>query len=144
MHRYHFHAAGDYAIFIIISGKISKATIELEEYPASLLLSKKLLHYYCAINNIQKIGGKAIQLLLHSASDLDWPCSSIFFQKKARGLHSDDMKKNPQAPLKLNLNPRPSTKPYHKGRERERWGKSSPQGGGKSCGARSPRETPAL
>jgi len=29
------------------------------------------------------------------------------------------MKKNPQAPLKLNLNPIPSTKPYRKGGERE-------------------------
>jgi len=45
------------------------------------------------------------------------------------------MKKNPQAPLKLNLNPRPSTKPYRKGRGRERdGGNHHPREGGNLVG----------
>ena len=121
---------------------ISKATIELEEYPASLLFSKSYFTTIVLSIIYRKLVGKLYSCYYVAHQTLTGLAPLFFFKKKHEAFTLMTWKKNPQAPLKLNLNPRPSTKPYRKGRER--WGKSSPQGGGKSCGARSPRETPAL
>ena len=82
MHRYHFHAAGDHAIFIIITGKISKATIELEEYPASLLFSKSYFTTIVLSIIYRKLVGKLYSCYYIAHQTLTGLAPLFFFKKK--------------------------------------------------------------
>ena len=103
--------------FIIVTEKISKATIELEKYPSSLLFSKAIVLSII----YRKLVGKLYSCYYIAHQTLTgFAPLFFFFQKKHKAFTLMTWKQNPQAPLKLNLNPRPSTKSYRKERERER------------------------